>query len=172
MAETWCERQVCSADVQRARRIRIPYASYTGLTDTDKRARLQYYGRVLSMTYANPDFFSNIWFSDESHIHLNGYINRQITHFLGFEQPDAVQKPLRSVRVTIWCAVSGHGILGPYFFKVDARNPLTVNQERYREIIIATFVRYLKRSCRARNLELQPTGGGGGVTCLSATTFW
>ena len=52
------------------------------LTETDERAHLQYCSRVLSMTYADPDFFSNIWFSDESHIHLNGYINRETTRFL------------------------------------------------------------------------------------------
>ena len=85
------------------------------------------------MTYADPDFFSNIWFSDESHIHLNGYINRQTTHFLGFKWPDVVvQKPLHTVWVTIWCALSGHGILGPYFIEDDAQNQLTINQERYR----------------------------------------
>ena len=79
------------------------------LTETDERARLQYCSRVLSMTYADPDFFSNIWFSAESHIHLNGYVNRQRTRFLGFERPDVVvQKPLHSARVTIWCALSGH----------------------------------------------------------------
>ena len=90
------------------------------------------------------------------HIHLNGYINRQRTRFLGFERPDVVlQKPLHSARVTIWCAVFGHGILGPYFVEDDAQNPLTVNQERYREIIFAPFVRDLKLFCRARNLPLR-----------------
>ena len=41
--------------------------------------------------------------------------------------------------------------------RIYAQNPLTVglNQERYREIIIAPFVRDLKRSCRARNLPLR-----------------
>ena len=57
--------------------------------------------------------------------------------------------------VTIWCTVSGHGILGPYFVEDDAQNQLTVNQEYYREIIIATFVRDLKCFCRARNLQLR-----------------
>ena len=101
-------------------------------TETDERARLQYCSQMLSMTYADQDFFSNIWFSDESHIDLNGYINQQTTRFLGFERPDVVvQKPLHSARVTIWCAVSGHGILGPYFVEDDAQNLITVNQERY-----------------------------------------
>ena len=101
------------------------------LTETDEWVRLQYCSLVLSMTYADPDFFNNIlWFSDESHIHLNGYINWQTTRFLGLKRPNVVvQKPLHSARVTIWCTVSGHGILGPYFVEDDAQNPLTVNQE-------------------------------------------
>ena len=94
--------------------------------------------------------------TDESHIHINGYINRQTTHFLGFKRPDVViQKPLHSAQVTIWCIVSGHGILGPYFVGDDAQNPLTVNQEHYREIIIAPFVRDWKCFCHARNLPLR-----------------
>ena len=69
--------------------------------------------------------------------------------FLGFERPGVVQKALHSARVTIWCAVSGHGILGPYLLADYAQNPLTVYQERYREIIIAPFpfVWDLKRLC-------------------------
>ena len=94
-------------------------------------------------------------FSDESHIHLNGYINRQTTHFLEFARTDVIQKPLHRAQVTIWCAVSEHRILGPYFVEDDAQNPLTVNQECYREIIIAPSVRDLKCFCRARNLQLR-----------------
>ena len=125
------------------------------LTEANERARLQHCSQVLSMTYADPDFFSNIWFSEESHIHLNGYINRQTTRFVGFEWPNVVlQKPLQSARVTIWFAVSGHGILGHYFVHDGAQNPLTVNKERYREIIIAPFVWDLKRFFCARNLPL------------------
>lgn len=132
-----------------------PYRIQIGqrLNVADKRAREVYCGRVLNLVYEDPDFLRNVWFSDESHIHLNGYINRQTTRFLGFERPDViVEKPLHSARVTIWCAVSGHGIIGPYF--VEDENPVTVNQERYRENIVTPFVRDLRNFCRARNLQL------------------
>ena len=92
--------------------------------------------------------------TDEIHIHLNGYINLQTTSFLGFERPDVVQKPLHSARVTIWYAIFRPGILGPYFIEGDAQNPLTVNQECYREIIIAPFVQDLKHFFHTRNLPL------------------
>ena len=90
------------------------------LTEMDEQAGLQYCSRVLSMTCVDPGFFSNIWFSDESHNHLNGYINQQTTSFLGFKR--------HSTRVMIWCAVSGHRILGPYLVKDDAQNLLTVKR--------------------------------------------
>lgn len=37
-------------------------------------------------------------------------INKPL-EFSGFERPDIVQKLLHSVRVTIWCAISSHGII-------------------------------------------------------------
>jgi hypothetical protein len=45
--------------------------------------------------------------------------DRQKTRFLGFERPDViVQKPLcSSSSSTIWCAVSAHGIIGPYLIE-------------------------------------------------------
>lgn len=135
-----------------------PYRIQVGqrLNAGNKHARAIYCGRILSLIYEDPEFLKNIWFSDESHVHLNGYINRQTTRFLGFERPDViVEKPLHSVRVTIWCAVSGHGIIGPYFVEDDNQNPLTVNQERYREKIIVPFMRDLQNFCRARNLRVR-----------------
>ena len=123
------------------------------LTETDDRAGLQYCSRRLSMTYTNPDFFSNVWFTNEHNIYLNGYINRQTTYFLGF-----VQKPLHSARVTIWCAVSRHGILGPYFVEDDAQNPLAVTQERYKEVIIAPFGGDLKCSTAPETCHRDESG--------------
>ena len=53
------------------------------------------------------------------------------------------------------CTLSGHGILGPYFVEDVSQNPLKVNHEHYKEIIIAPFVQDLKCFCRARNLPLR-----------------
>lgn len=125
------------------------------LTEPDMRARMVYCGTFLAMVYEDPAFLNNVWFSDESHIHLNGYINRQTTRFLGFERPNViVQKPLHSARVTIWCAISAHGLLGPYFIEDKEGNALTVTQERYRGLVIEPFLQDLKRFCRARNIQM------------------
>ena len=38
-------------------------------------------------------------------------------------------------KVTVWCGLWAGGIIGPYFFKDDAIRNVTVNGERYREMI-------------------------------------
>jgi hypothetical protein len=79
----------------------------------------------------------------------------QKTRFLDFERPDViVQKPLHSTRVTIWCAVSAHGILGPYFIEDEEGNALSVTQESYRDMVIGPFLQDLRRFCRARDLHM------------------
>ena len=38
-------------------------------------------------------------------------------------------------KVTVWCAFSANGIIGPYFFENEAGNSVTVTGERYRAMI-------------------------------------
>ena len=54
-----------------------------------------------------------------------------------------VQKPLHRERVTIWCAVSGNGVLGPYLIEDDDGIPLIVNQERYGNMVVRPFIQDL-----------------------------
>ena len=47
---------------------------------------------------------------------------------------------MRSEKVTVWCGLWADSIIGAYFFK-DATNPnVTVNGERYREMISNFFL--------------------------------
>jgi len=43
--------------------------------------------------------------------------------------------PLHSPKVTVWCGVATFCIVGPYFFKDAQNNTLTVNSERYIEML-------------------------------------
>ncbi|KAF2895101.1 hypothetical protein ILUMI_11072 [Ignelater luminosus] len=105
--------------------IRVNFDPPLAIFRNYKRAREVYRGRVLSLVYEDPNFLRNVWLSDKSYIHLNGYINRQTTQFLGFERPDViVEKPLHSERVTIWCVVSGHGIIGFYFVEDEDKHEI------------------------------------------------
>lgn len=78
---------------------------------------------------------SNVWFTDEAHFWLGGYVNRQNYRIWGTERPTvAVVKPLHPEKLTVWCAVSSDCVLGPYFF--DS----TVNTDRYIEMLKSKFL--------------------------------
>ncbi|PSN49424.1 hypothetical protein C0J52_06612, partial [Blattella germanica] len=65
--------------------------------------------------------------------------------------------------------------IGPYFVEDDAQNPLTVNQERYREIIIDPLCRICAAFVTATTVHAARwsySQHGKGVTCPSATNFW
>ena len=50
----------------------------------------------------------------------------------------------------IWCAVSGNGVLGPYFIEDVDCVPLTVTQEHYRNMVVRPFIQVLGKFCPAR----------------------
>ena len=60
---------------------------------------------------------------------------------------------LQSLKVTIWCALSAQGIIGPMFFKDDNGNAVTVNQERYQGVL-QQFFSSLQHRC-ADTISLQ-----------------
>ena len=100
----------------------------------DKRARIVFCNWVSEQIEQEPLFLSNIWSSDEAHFHLSGHVNKQNMRFWGSENPkEIVEKPLEVEKCTAWCAMSTHGIIGPYFFEEpETGNALKINQERYR----------------------------------------
>src|SRR6185437_7296931 len=87
------------------------------LTDRDKEARMAFAQRFKQQHENDPLFIRRVHFSDESHFGLDGRVNSHNAIFWGSEKPDIVHHvPLHSQRVTVWCAVSFNGIVGPYFF--------------------------------------------------------
>ena len=50
--------------------------------------------------------------------------------------PDEVlQKPLHSKKCTAWCEISYRGIIGPFWFEDNNENVVTINKERYVEVL-------------------------------------
>lgn len=97
------------------------------------RKKFLYYASVLAMVYNDSVFLLKTWFSDNS-IHLKSFIDWQKTHFLSFELSNAVlQNTLHNQLVILWCAITVNDILGPYFVGASHENPVTVNQEWYRQ---------------------------------------
>ena len=76
-----------------------------------------------------PILAKKINFSDEAHFELGRYINKQNCRT---ENPHAyIKKPTHPKRVTVLCG----GISGPFFFKNDQGEAVTVNGHRYRSIL-------------------------------------
>lgn len=69
--------------------------------------------------------------SDEAHFHLSGFVNKQNYRYWAPNNPREIfEKPLHSQYVTVWCAVSKFGIIGPYFFE-ELNRRVTVTSHRY-----------------------------------------
>ncbi|GFY26920.1 uncharacterized protein TNCV_930611 [Trichonephila clavipes] len=59
-----------------------------------------------------PDFPKRIFFSDEAHFWLNGYVNKQNCHIWREANPQVyVETPLHPEKLTVWCALWAGGIL-------------------------------------------------------------
>ena len=107
------------------------------LKPTDFHNRIQYCARTLANVYMDPQFLDNVWWSDESNILLSGHVNKQNMRWLGWEKPDECeQKPLHSVRITVWCALSARGIIGPYYIENAGGNCINVDSAVYREQVV------------------------------------
>ncbi|GFU45844.1 transposase [Trichonephila clavipes] len=59
-----------------------------------------------------PDFHKRILFSDEAHLWLNGYVNKQNCRIWSEANPQVyVETPLHPEKLTVWCALWAGGIL-------------------------------------------------------------
>ncbi len=117
------------------------------LTPNDFRLRSQFCARTLANTYEDPGFLQRWWWSDECHVQLDGQVNKQNLRFLGWEKPQEYEmRPLHSERVTVWCAMSSHAIIGPYFIEGN------MNAHGYREIL-DRFTGDLQTYCEVYDLD-------------------
>ena len=91
---------------------------------------------MLDLIGEDEDLVNNIWVSDEAHFHVSGFENKQNFHYWSQANPRALhEKPLHSQKVTVWCVMSASVIIGPYLFENEAGNAVTVNADRYVEML-------------------------------------
>jgi hypothetical protein len=109
---------------------------------------------VLANLYADPSFLDTWWWSDECHVLLSGHVNRQNNRHLGWSKPvNFCQQPLHSQRVTVFCAMSKYGIIGPYFIEDDNGNPLIITSAIYKTQVIERFNGDLYAFCEMNGLD-------------------
>ena len=110
------------------------------LNITDQVQRLDFCRWAVDVVDSYADAFHDVWFSDESHFLLSGHVCKQNMRFWANEQPHCfTERPLHSEKVTVWCAMSSHGIIGPYVFKD------TGNSQRYLHLLKNKFVPALSK---------------------------
>ena len=117
------------------------------LSAADFEQREEFCKWFLQQCTNSPSFLSCVWWSDEAHFHLNGQVNRQNYRFWAERPPQEVlETPLHSPKVTVWCALSAQGIIGPFFFENGAGETVTVNSRRYLAVL-KRFLRALTARC-------------------------
>lgn len=105
----------------------------------DPQTRMDFSRWFLAQQMADPEFEDRIWWTDEAHCHLDGYVNSHNAIHWGSQRPASViQKPLHPLKVTVWCGISSRGILGPFFFEENGRT-VTVNGTRYLDMLENQF---------------------------------
>ena len=96
------------------------------LTQNDMAKRVEMCQWFESKIEESPDFLQNVWFSDEAHFSLSGHVNSKNS------APDEVlQRPLHSVKCTVWVAILKYGITRSFWFENDIGETMTVNKECY-----------------------------------------
>jgi len=101
------------------------------LKEKDHQFRLEFCQQITTNIMEGNEFLDRLWMSDEAHFHLTGYVNKQNYRYWADSNPKEVHEhPLHSSKVTVWCAVSSHGVIRPYFLENEDRITITVTSDR------------------------------------------
>jgi hypothetical protein len=77
--------------------------------------------------------------SSDAHFIVSGHVNKQnCRKWASNNLHEFHHCPLHSAKVTVWCEVYSHGIIGPYFLENAEGHTVTVNAERYK-VMLETF---------------------------------
>ncbi|GFW37142.1 transposase [Trichonephila clavipes] len=78
----------------------------------DHQARRRFVEWAQNEIAVIPDFHKQILFSDEAHVWLNSYVNKQNCRIWSEANPQVyVETPLHPEKLTVWCALWAGGIL-------------------------------------------------------------
>lgn len=104
------------------------------LMDEDLAARIEFARDELERINADAQHLPHLAFSDESHFHLDGTVNRHNCRYWARENPAWVtEQSLHSPRTTAWAAIWRGGIIGPFFVdeNITSERYLTMLKEQF-----------------------------------------
>lgn len=120
---------------------------------------MDFCNRYLTDYVRNPLIHTLTWSSDEATFNLDGLLNRHNDVLWSQANPNrTIEKRQKSVSLSVWCALSSFGVIGPYFFHADPGtdrngrqifgpnfNPCTVNSTNYLKMLKDFVIPALKR---------------------------
>ena len=125
------------------------------LSRAHKAARVAMCQWILEKLNEDATFHEKIWFSDEAHFFLNGNVNNKKCFFWGSSKPkEVIERGLHDQKVTAWAAMSYRGIIGPYFFEDADGQTLTINSDRYVDVL-SKFLERLQEIVPAHMIQEQ-----------------
>ena len=128
------------------------------LKPQDHARRRTFADWVLERQEIDPNFCDKVIFSDEAHFLLSGSVNKQNCRIWGDSNPEQYHElPLHPEKLTVWSGFHSGGIIGPYIFRNERGQPVTVNGERYRLMITDFFLPHLHHM-NQRNMWFQQDG--------------
>ncbi|GFY03686.1 transposable element Tc3 transposase [Trichonephila clavipes] len=129
-------------DSDRFNSYQVIYSQFgLAIHQNDHQARCRFVEWAQNEIAVVRDFRKRIWFSDEAHFWLNGYVNKQNCCIWSEANPQVhVETPLHPEKLTVWYALWAGRIIGPYFFKNDEGHNVTVNGDWYRDMISNSFI--------------------------------
>uniref|UniRef100_A0A915DRF2 Transposase n=1 Tax=Ditylenchus dipsaci TaxID=166011 RepID=A0A915DRF2_9BILA len=104
------------------------------LRPIDQQKRVVHANNQLQLLEQDERFFDKIMFSDESHFHIHGQVNRQNFRYWCETNPHWYREaPLHSPRITVWAALGRMSVVGPIFMEgnVTAASYLRLLQEKF-----------------------------------------
>ncbi|GFU74378.1 uncharacterized protein TNCV_2095021 [Trichonephila clavipes] len=94
-------------------RCQVIYSQFgLAIHQNDHQARRRFVKWAQNEIAVVPDFQKRIFFSDEAHFWLNGYVNKQNCRIWSEVNPQVyVETPLHPEKLTVWCALWVGGFL-------------------------------------------------------------
>lgn len=141
------------------------------LSESDFAARVSMCLWFQEKIEQNPEWIKQVWFSDEAHFHLFGHVNSKNCVFWSNSPPDFVyEKPLHSLRCTVWMAFSAQGLIGPYFFEDENGASVSITKENY-VTTLTHFWDSLRDLTRNRNTQWFQQDGATPHTAATTLTW-
>jgi hypothetical protein len=110
--------------------------------------------------------------SYEAPFHLSEYVNKHnFRYWAAAKAQQLHERPLHSAKVTVWCAISSNGVIGPYFFENDDGHAVKVASARYVHMLENVLMPEIHRFPVHENTHFQQDGATSHTARVTMSLF-